>query len=140
MDKQDYASEAISRCVGVEPAQAKKILNSELSPEVCLGHWIAGIRELFEEAGILLVYDKRGNIPDFNIRRVRKKIDGYRALIQQGKISMNEMMKKNDFRYAVDSWSIFPLGYSSGTAEAIRHSLFITVLQKLSALVFTLVK
>lgn len=128
LDKQDYASEAISRCVGVEPAQAKKILNSELSPEVCLGHWIAGIRELFEEAGILLVYDKRGNIPDFNIRRVRKKIDGYRALIQQGKISMNEMMKKNDFRYAVDQLVYFSHWVTPpGPPKRFDTRFFITV-------------
>lgn len=107
LEEQDYAPEAISRCEGVISIEAKKLLNSELAPELCLAHWVAGIRELFEEVGILLVYDKKGRIPDFNVRVVRKKIDVYRKLIQEGKMGMNDMMKKNDFRYAVDQLIYF---------------------------------
>lgn len=107
LDEQDYTPFAVSRCEGITPLEAKKILNSETAPELCLAHWVAGIRELFEEAGILLVYDKKGEIPDFNIRRVRKKIDKYRTLIQEGKMSMNDMMKKNNFRYAADKLIYF---------------------------------
>lgn len=100
VDAQDSDPEAISRCRGVTPGESKRLLNSDLGPEKCLAYWVAGIRELFEEAGILLALNRRNEFPDFNVRRVRKGFDKYRKLIQDGEIKMNHMMKKAQLRYA----------------------------------------
>jgi 8-oxo-dGTP pyrophosphatase MutT (NUDIX family) len=48
----DYSAEMIALTQGLAPAAAKAVLNSDLEPELCLGHWIAAVRELFEEAGV----------------------------------------------------------------------------------------
>jgi 8-oxo-dGTP pyrophosphatase MutT (NUDIX family) len=48
----DYSSEMITLTQGLAPVDAKAVLRSDFDPEVCLGHWIAAVRELFEEAGI----------------------------------------------------------------------------------------
>jgi 8-oxo-dGTP pyrophosphatase MutT (NUDIX family) len=51
--KDDYSENVIKRCRGITPAAARNILGAHLKPEVALGHWIAGIREVFEEIGVL---------------------------------------------------------------------------------------
>jgi 8-oxo-dGTP pyrophosphatase MutT (NUDIX family) len=51
---EDYSSHVLKRCRGVSPLQARNILGAHLKPEIAVGHWIAGIRELFEEVGVLL--------------------------------------------------------------------------------------
>lgn len=52
--KEDYSKSMISRCRGLSPDDARRILGARLSPELSLGHWVTGIRELFEATGILL--------------------------------------------------------------------------------------
>jgi len=51
--KDDYSENIIRRCRGMSPAAARNLLGAHLKPEVALGHWIAGIREVFEEVGVL---------------------------------------------------------------------------------------
>jgi 8-oxo-dGTP pyrophosphatase MutT (NUDIX family) len=50
----------LHRCYGLLPTGARKILGAHFSPRVALGLWVAGMRELFEEAGILLAVNKSG--------------------------------------------------------------------------------
>lgn len=102
VDPHDSEEEAVKLCAGITPDQAKRALMSDFEPELCLAHWVAGIREMFEEAGILLVYDEKGNIPDFNDPEIRRPMDEYRHLIQDEKMDMNEMMKKEGMKYATD--------------------------------------
>jgi 8-oxo-dGTP pyrophosphatase MutT (NUDIX family) len=52
--KEDCSQEMLKRCFGIAPSQARDILGAHLKPDVALGHWIAGVRELFEETGVLL--------------------------------------------------------------------------------------
>ena len=52
VEPSDYSPEMLALTRGLEPAEAKAALKSDLEPEVCLGHWVAAVRELFEEAGI----------------------------------------------------------------------------------------
>lgn len=101
VDPQDSDPEALSRCEGLTPNDAKRLLNCDFAPQNCLAHWVAGIRELFEEAGVLLALNRGDEFPDFNNRRVRKRFDKYRILIQNGDIQMNHMMKRARLRYAV---------------------------------------
>ena len=59
--RQDDCSPAmLGICHGLSPVDARKIVGSQFSPAQALGLWIAGIRELFEEAGILLAVNSLG--------------------------------------------------------------------------------
>jgi len=51
--KDDCSEKIQQRCRGVSLDQAKNLLGAHLKPEVALGHWVAGIREVFEEVGVL---------------------------------------------------------------------------------------
>ena len=59
--KNDFSNTALSRSRGLSTTKAHEILGKQLSPEASLGHWIAGVRELFEEVGILLFVNSEGN-------------------------------------------------------------------------------
>src|SRR5262245_15504471 len=59
--REDDCSTAMLRlCHGLSPVDARKIVGAQFSPPDALGLWIAGIRELFEETGILLAVDNFG--------------------------------------------------------------------------------
>jgi len=57
--KDDSSPATLERTVGVTPVQARKIIGAHFSPRAALGFWLAAVRELFEEVGILLA---TGNI------------------------------------------------------------------------------
>jgi len=49
----DYSPQMLARCRGLTGVEARKILGGVHEPNVALGHWVAVLRELLEEAGIL---------------------------------------------------------------------------------------
>lgn len=57
LDASDDSPALRARCVGLDDAAASRTLGLERGG---LAYWIAAIREAFEEAGILLAYDARG--------------------------------------------------------------------------------
>ena len=48
----------MERCRGLSPEDARARLGDELSAEDAIGHWVAAIRELYEEVGVLLTVDR----------------------------------------------------------------------------------
>ena len=86
--KEDYSEKLLKRCAGIAPLQARDILGAHLKPEVALGHWVAGIRELFEETGVLLAATPDGRIADMNEERRRRVV--------QRRNSFQEMLEAAD--------------------------------------------
>ena len=103
MDRQDLEPGNLERCKGLSPEDAQKILVNSPDPSKSLAYWITAIRELFEEAGILLAYNKEGELIDFKDKELRDKFSSFRRLIHGEKFTMGEMMVKEDLFYAVDS-------------------------------------
>ena len=58
--KEDCAVRAIERCRGLAAEQARKIAGAQFSPRQALGFWVAAVRELFEEVGVLLAVNSFG--------------------------------------------------------------------------------
>jgi 8-oxo-dGTP pyrophosphatase MutT (NUDIX family) len=57
----DDCSDAMLRCArGLTPPQARDIVGAHLVPRKALGFWLAAIRELFEEVGILVASRANG--------------------------------------------------------------------------------
>ena len=61
VDPTDQSTAVLSFCRGLSPEKASEILGNS-PPDESIGYWVTGIRELFEEAGILLAYDSGGKI------------------------------------------------------------------------------
>ena len=56
----DYADGMLRRCRGISAADGRKIIGAHLPRRQALGFWIAAIRELFEEVGVLLAVKETG--------------------------------------------------------------------------------
>ena len=83
--KEDCSEGILKRCAGILPQEARNILGAHLKPDVALGHWVAGIRELFEEAGVLLAMTPDGrsaDVSDEKRRRVVGKQISFRELLE----------------------------------------------------------
>ncbi len=103
MDPQDREPENLKRCKGLGPEDAQKILVDPPDPLKSLAYWVTAIRELFEEAGILLAYNKEGKLINFEAEELREKFFYFRRLIHDGKFTMGEMMVEEDLFYAADN-------------------------------------
>jgi 8-oxo-dGTP pyrophosphatase MutT (NUDIX family) len=60
VSKEDCRAAMIARTVGRTPMQARQIIGAAVTPEQAIGLWIAAVREVFEEVGVLLAADARG--------------------------------------------------------------------------------
>jgi len=84
VDRDDGSLEICSFSKGVTFDEAQKILGGTFSPEESFAHWIAAIRELFEEAGVLLAYDQKGNLFQPKNSVERNRFLDYRGRLQRG--------------------------------------------------------
>jgi hypothetical protein len=60
IQKSDHAEAILRRCRGLSGEKARKILGAHLAPSEALGFWIAAIRTLFEEVGVLFAVKENG--------------------------------------------------------------------------------
>ena len=93
LKKEDTLEGMLNRCWGLTPLEARNTLGSELTPQLSLGHWVAAIRGLFEQMGILLCTTEGGRPPervkgsfkDNLIKKRRSLIEGcmdFRTLLE----------------------------------------------------------
>jgi 8-oxo-dGTP pyrophosphatase MutT (NUDIX family) len=102
VDQDDGSLEICSLSKGMTFDEVQTILGGTFSREESFAHWIAAIRELFEEAGVLLAYDQKGNLFRTRNRDEQEKFLNYRELLQKGKISICELAQKEKLLFALD--------------------------------------
>lgn len=83
MERDDFSTAILRRCLGLAPAAARKVIGAHFSPQEAVGLWVTAIRELYEEIGILLAITADGTMammdPDLN----RSLAEKHRALLAQ---------------------------------------------------------
>ena len=77
----DYTPRLVARCTGLTPQQARKILGATYSPREAMGFWIASIREVFEEVGVLLAVEESGAPLKLDSNRARRLAEHHAALL-----------------------------------------------------------
>jgi 8-oxo-dGTP pyrophosphatase MutT (NUDIX family) len=102
VDKNDGSLETCSRCKGVSPLEAQRMLGKVISPDESIAHWVAGIRELFEEAGVLFACDNAGALFQVKSQKQQEKLGHYRNLLQQGKLTICQLVQKEKLFLALD--------------------------------------
>jgi 8-oxo-dGTP pyrophosphatase MutT (NUDIX family) len=102
VDRDDGSLEICSFSKGITFDEAQRILGGAFSPEESFAHWIAGIRELFEEAGVLLAYDGKGNLFQIRNQDEQRKFLNYRESLQKGSLTICEMAQKEGLFFALD--------------------------------------
>ena len=72
----DYTPQMLNLCRGMTGTEAQGILGGAHEPDVALGHWVAVLRELFEEVGVLLCVTSSGGeiqLSDATENRIEQK-------------------------------------------------------------------
>ena len=123
MDAQDRDEDLALLARGIDGTQAKVLLNEpDLDERTALGLFCAAIRELFEEAGILLAYSSDGSLIDFTDQGTREKFNDYRRAIHEKELSLKDLARQENLTFAVDSL----LPYSRWIAPGIVKKRFDT--------------
>ena len=78
---------------GIDMQQAAQFLPDMSSPEKALGTWVAGIRETFEEVGILIARKKDGTAVTIGTREERQRYDRYRQLLNKVAMKFLQMLE-----------------------------------------------
>ena len=81
--KKDFAPRMLARCAGLGAVRARKIVGAHFSPQQALGFWVAGIRELFEEVGVLLAVNHAGTRAALSPAQAARCAEKHRALLDR---------------------------------------------------------
>ena len=106
VDPSDQSTDVLSLCRGLSPERASEILG-HTPPGESIGYWVAGIRELFEEAGILLVYDSKGKIVSWQNRIGQEKLLRYRESLDRKDLSLSFLAQQEKIFLALDQLNYY---------------------------------
>jgi 8-oxo-dGTP pyrophosphatase MutT (NUDIX family) len=103
LDLNDAGAETYDLCKGLDDRQASAQLDL---PSNGLRFFVAAVREAFEECGLLLAYDARGEIVDlasWDESRLRET----RLKLSAGQLSLAELCRRHGWCLAVDKLLFF---------------------------------
>lgn len=101
LDEEDCSPEMDIFCRGMDRGKATLVM-PDIPARKALGAWVAGIRESFEEVGILLAYDKNGSIVTFDEEDKKKRFSTYREALCGGRGSFRNMLASEELSLATD--------------------------------------
>ena len=101
LEDQDYDAENQKRSRGLNPEDAKKLFAGEITGVEALAYFLAAIREVYEETGVLLALTESGGFPRPEI------VNDCHGEIRDGKMLMVEMMKKEKLLYYTPALKYF---------------------------------
>jgi 8-oxo-dGTP pyrophosphatase MutT (NUDIX family) len=102
LEPQDCVPEIHPFCRGLSPGEASRILGGSTPPDESLGYWVAAVRELFEEAGILLAYSRKGSANQAELLTDPAKLSEYRTSLQNRQIAFQEIAQAEGLSLALD--------------------------------------
>jgi len=99
LDPTDSAPENLALARGMEAERAAAIFGDGEPPKASLGLWLAAIRELFEEAGILLCKTKEGEGPDMKDPAIQARLAAGREDVHQRRRTLASLMQELGLHY-----------------------------------------
>ena len=115
VEQTDYSPKMVGLTRGLTLAEARQKLGGELDPELCFGHWVAAVRELFEEAGIyfFVPHEAVGEGSDL----LPQRLADLRASLQRGSIDLPSLLSTEQLNCDLAQLSYF---YHRVTPEHYR--------------------
>lgn len=101
LDDSDFTPEIEDFCTGMDSKKAGSLM-ADLAPLKALGSWAAGIRETFEEVGILLANNQSGSLVSLQEPADRKRFQAYRKELNKGRLKLREMLSAEGLKLAAD--------------------------------------
>ena len=102
IDPNDHNLDICPYTRGISPEEAQRALGGALSPEESLACWMSGVRELFEEAGVFLAYNRRGDLLALKHPEEKNRFSDYRESVQKGSITLCQLAQKEQILIALD--------------------------------------
>jgi 8-oxo-dGTP pyrophosphatase MutT (NUDIX family) len=99
LDPGDHAAELQALCDGPDDAAASRALGVEKGG---LAYWIAAMRELFEEAGVLLARDAGGAVLDLETPQAATRYQAHRKSVESGDGNFGAIVAAERLRLAAD--------------------------------------
>lgn len=93
VEADDSSEEMLSLMRGRSAAQAQQLLGAELKPEFCLAHWVAAVRELFEEAGVHFFVDGKGEPLATAQKQFLARLSEKREALQRGELNFLNLLQ-----------------------------------------------
>lgn len=106
VDDHDRHADLDAVCVGRRDTDASSLLGLD-PPAGGLAFWVAGIREAFEEAGVLLAYGRDGEIIDWTDPAVASRFAEHRKAVDTGERRLVDICVDEGLQLAVDSMHYF---------------------------------
>jgi len=104
LDEGDQASAVLSRCTGIDDADASAALGVTSGG---LAYWAAAIRECFEEAGVLLACDEAGKLVNPGAPQHIARFEAYRQKLNAGEQDLGEMLERERLCLAAERLTYF---------------------------------
>jgi 8-oxo-dGTP pyrophosphatase MutT (NUDIX family) len=93
VEADDSSEEMLSLMRGRSAAQAQQLLGAELKPELCLAHWVAAVRELFEEAGVHFFVNGKGEPVATGQEQFLARLSEKRKALQRGELNFLNLLQ-----------------------------------------------
>ena len=97
IQKGDCCAAILRRSHGLSPTAARKVIGSHFSPQEALGLWVAAIRELFEEVGVLLAVTADGRLASIDRDLNQGLVKKHTALLA-GDFSFNALLEAENLQ------------------------------------------
>jgi 8-oxo-dGTP pyrophosphatase MutT (NUDIX family) len=94
--RDDYSSEVLERCRGLSANDARRILGTDDNANQALGHWVAVVRELFEEVGVLLCLTESGGEVDLRNPGAKARIELKRQAMVKSELDFGAFLKSEN--------------------------------------------
>jgi len=107
LDQEDCLPEMENLCTGMTLKEAQTVFHDMSLKDKALGAWVAGIRETFEEVGLLLAYRSDNTLIAFDSEDVRQRFRAYRKKIQAGELTLKTILEHEGLTLAADRLHYF---------------------------------
>ena len=99
VDAADASAELAACCEGLDDVAASRLLGVERGG---LAYWAAALRECFEEAGLLLAHDERGEYADFSQPQQAEVFAQWRDSVRAGRATLADLCRAQHLRLAAE--------------------------------------
>lgn len=92
---------------GLSSTEAQRLLGAELTPERSLAHWVAAVRELFEEAGIHFFVNGQGDPLLTGHEQALARLSQKRKALQRGELDFASLLESEQLHCDISRLTYF---------------------------------
>ncbi len=107
LESDDYETGIERWITELDPREAARIIPDITPPLKALGAWVAGIRETFEEVGVLIARRKDGSLVTIQTDEESRRFGRYRQEIIRGKMKFVRMLEEENIVLPGDALHYF---------------------------------